>query len=290
MLDRIRVLSDVFAIEVCAYAIMSNHYHLVLYVNEEEIKNCSALEICARWNAFYSLPIIVERWMNNPQSSETNTKLALEFIEEWRSRLMSISWFMRGLNEHIARKSNKEDNCKGRFWEGRFKSQALLDQKALLTCMAYVDLNPIRAKMASTIKTSEFTSAYERICVTPSNVLLESNQAVNELYCFHKPLVKFSEDTDWNEQSGIDYSFKDYLELLDWTGRILRDDKRGAISSEYPLLLSNIGIDISTWTKLALNFGKDFHCAVGSLAELESFARNTGKAWIAGKRRLQNIF
>jgi hypothetical protein len=65
-----------------------------------------------------------------------------ELGEEYRSRLHDLSWLMRTLNEHIARKANAEDGVTRRFWTGHFKSQALLDEKALLAAMAYVDLNP----------------------------------------------------------------------------------------------------------------------------------------------------
>jgi REP element-mobilizing transposase RayT len=162
VLERLTVLASMFAIDVCAYAILANHYHLVLHVDRDRAERWSLQEVVAQWCKLFVAPPVVARWLSG-EADEAERIAAETIIERWRARLYDISWFMRCLNEHIARRANLEDNCKGRFWEGRFQSQALLDEAGLLTAMAYVDLNPVRAGIAETPEESEFTSIYTRI-------------------------------------------------------------------------------------------------------------------------------
>jgi REP element-mobilizing transposase RayT len=281
MVERLQFLTSIFTIDTCAYAIMSNHYHLVLHVNELESSELTDEEVCLRWSRLYSMPTLVSRWQAGTGLSEGELLMVKTVINKWRERLMDISWLMRSINEFIARKANKEDNCAGRFWEGRFKSQALLDEHALITCMAYVDLNPIRAKMASSIERSEYTSAHERIHgnASPKISTAPENKPIKLLYGF---VGDKAQDTS----QGIPFSLIDYLELLDWTSRVLRDDKRGAILGTQPQLLDVLGIDDQTWCELASSFGKNYQGAVGSLEELASYAEHTGKCWIAKKNVL----
>jgi len=134
IVDKIKELSEIYAIDVCAYAIMSNHYHIVLHVNERQVETWSDKEVIKRWYKMFNGNMLINRFKKDELTSKAEYNKVDEIITEWRSRLKDISWFMRCLNESIAREANKEDNCTGRFWEGRFKSQALLDETALLTC------------------------------------------------------------------------------------------------------------------------------------------------------------
>jgi hypothetical protein len=137
-------------------------------------------EVVERWGQLFRLPMLIERWRNGSAGGAENA-VAQEIIALWRSRLHDLSWFMRSLNEHLARLANAEDGCTGRFWEGRFKSQALLDEVGLLTAMAYVDLNPIRAGIAPLPEDSDFTSIQARIRALKETEEVEVSQGEEAL-------------------------------------------------------------------------------------------------------------
>src|SRR5699024_7478347 len=133
------------------------------------------------------------------------------------------------LNEAIARRANNEDGCTGRFWEGRFKSQALLDERAVLACMAYVDLNPVRAGVAKCPETSDHTSVQQRT--------REANATVPgfKRTCPGPALVPFEQLWEGGrEESGNGDNLSHYLKLLDWTGRSVALGKRKRISGCAP--------------------------------------------------------
>ena len=287
IVERMRLLSQVFAIDVCAYAIMSNHYHLVLHVDTATAKSWSDEEVAQRWTALYKAPMLVTRWLKGELKSKAEARKTLELIDEWRDRLTDISWFMRNLNEFVAREANKEEGCKGRFWEGRFKSQALLDEKALLSCMAYVDLNPVRADMAQSVEESEFTSIYERI----HSVACEQDKGKGEIDVLpRKGLAGFlGHERELQPCFGVEFSLLDYLALVEELGRVIRPNKRGYIRLSSHTLLERLDINTEEWLRLSESFGSKFRCAVGSLKELESYALHTKRAWVSGKSLMQVV-
>lgn len=251
IVNRIRLLSSIFTIDICAYAVMSNHYHLTLKLNPEEAKNWSTDEVIQRWLNIYKGPKIVQRYQAGESLTNEENITLKNTVREWRRRLTALDWFMKCLNEPIARAANKEDQCTGHFWQARYKSQSLPTTEAVLSCMAYVDLNPVRAGIADTPETSNYTSIRERIAPKFDLSIAVAEQvsqgALNVFSCKLKPLLPLSTSTTDSALHCIDIELIHYLELLDWTGRSIRKDKRGYIS-EYNLpILKRLSIKQESW-------------------------------------------
>lgn len=190
---------------------------------------------------------------------------------------------MRCLNESVARDANKEDNCKGRFWEGRFKSQALLDEAALLACMMYVDLNPVRAGINDTLEGSDFTSIQDRLFAFAENKKKKkpTNSDEERDKC---PLLVFKngESLATDSLKGLSFSLLDYFELIDWTGRAIRDDKKGAIPSNIAPILQKLGVAEGEWADNVNHFGRRFYSVVGSVSAMRQYSDKVGQWWMQG--------
>ena len=251
IINKIHVLSRFYCIDICAYAIMSNHYHLVVNINQKKALDLSNHQVVERWSMAHKLPLIIQRWLHGQITSQIEHSKCIEIIEVWRKRLWDLSWYMKELNYDIACKANKEDNCTGHFWEGRFKSQALLDEKALAAAMAYVDLNPIRAGIAHKLENSDFTSVKVRI-----DALDKQLATAPRLY----PFVGNESDS---KKDGIPFRLMDYLELVDWTARKIVPDK-ASMDERLPPILDRLGGNVNNWLKICTQLEKFHTTAVGS--------------------------
>ena len=276
-------LPSIFCIDVAAYAVMSNHYHVVLHVNEQKALDLSAREVIERWHKLFNGNLLSQRYLCGDLSIAERDALTL-CIEEWRKRLCSISWFMKILNEKIARQANKEDECTGRFWEGRFKSQALLDEKALAACMAYVDLNPIRAMMAKTPEQSAHTSIQKRIKKA------KQSKNPNHLSQQETSLFPFAGNPKQDMPEGLPFKLSDYLELVDWTGRLLRDDKRGAIPDNLPPILERLGMEPKNWINTTSHFEKQFKHFAGKPNKIKTFLERIDQTTCHGMKHCEAVF
>lgn len=272
--DKLLSLTQAFAIEVCAYAIMSNHTHIVVYVDEQAADRWSVHDTLSRWHQMFKGTYLTQAYMKGRLLTEVEYQTVKETAQIYKSRLCSISWFMRVLNEYIARKANQEDECTGRFWEGRFKSQALLDESALLACMVYVDLNPIRAGIAKSLESSAHTSIKQRI-----KALLKNEQP--------KRLRPFK-DKKANEHT-LDFALTDYLALVEMTSRVLIKEKQ-ALPSTLPALLTRININIENWLTMSQQFSTVFHGAVGNITSLSRYCEYQNKKRRRNLSACQRLF
>ena len=217
------------------------------------------------------------------------------------------SYVLRCLNEWIARRANREDECKGRFWEGRFKCQALLDNAAVLACSAYVDLNPIRAGIAKSLQESEYTSVQDRVCsrqgrgkVKAFRAKMKEEVLTNRQERLYERARQESHRDDWlcpigrnkGERRGFLLGLKseEYLELLDWTGRELKAGKPGAIPAEVVPVLLRVDMNVDQWLETMRHYGSWYYRFVGAVEKLVETAGKLGRKWLRGVRPSKKCF
>jgi REP element-mobilizing transposase RayT len=284
MLERLRLLTEVFAIDLCAYALMSNHYHLVVRIAAARAAAWSDAEVIARWTRLFSGPPVVRN--GKPGAlSPAEEMLVAELAGTWRARLCSLSWFMRELNKPIADRANREDECTGHFWEGRFKCQALLDPGALLTAMVYVDLNPVRAGVAESLETSDFTSIQARLFE-----IARGSVDAQPVAATAPALVPLAGMERGDAPDDLPFDLQAYLELVDRSGRLAHPSKRGTVSAERLPILEVLGIEPNEWLASVTQMQRRFELALGTPQHRQHFAEAHGRRWHRGQRAAQRLY
>jgi REP element-mobilizing transposase RayT len=290
---------------------MVNHVHVILRNRPDVVAGWSDEEVAKRWWQLFPLRKNKDKTPAVPTESELKMWMTPARSKQLRSRLSDISWWMRALAEPIARRSNIEDKCTGRFWEGRYKCQKLADETAILACSAYVDLNPVRAGVADAPEKSPYTSVYERVASEKAEQKEKARAKIrrkrggrNRSASSIEGQVGYVRSDEWltpltldersaaykgampstngkraSDKGFLGMSFELYLKLLDWTGRqIRRDTKKGRIPAELAPIMERIGLSGELWCDVVKRFGKIFKRVAGKPESLAQEAVLRGRS------------
>ena len=292
---RLRELTRYFCVKTVTATVQCNHHHTIVRTDPVAAGLLSAQEVLDRWRAVMPYKLKESEREEGLEGLKYRAELLdPQIIEEYRQRLNSVSWLMRLLKEPLARMANLEDGCKGHFWEGRFKCVRLDDAAALLACMSYVELNPIRAGVADRLENCDYTTIQERMKeykeraraqrlkkykrILGSEVearLLErwaSRKVARAQWLY--PLEKLFEG--WQGRSG-GIELGEYLELVDWSGRCSRREGEGRIPEHLAGILERLEANPEFWGEVVEEYGGLFHVVAAKASRLRELARQAGK-------------
>ncbi|MFN5320318.1 MAG: transposase [Planctomycetota bacterium] len=262
--QRLKVLTESFAISVAEYAVMGNHLHILVRINPEISSDWTEEEVFSRWllaNPQKNLDPCdrakFEAWISKEKKKPDRARVL-------RGRLTDLGWFMKCLKEPIAKLANAEDNCKGPFWDGRYKSIAVVDEEALLTTAVYIALNPFAANLCDAPEKSNFTGLVQRLAhaiekrpsqkpgsegiepLRQSPVANRRTLGLVERENWLCPLNDLSVESEGRPGLLKGFSLMGYLELIDYTSRLRRPEKR-FLDAHVPKIFERLRLCPERW-------------------------------------------
>ncbi|MFL2870678.1 MAG: transposase [Pirellulaceae bacterium] len=291
----LKSLADVFLVDVCAFSILDNHVHLILRNRPDQLEELSDQDVANRLARLYSGerrlielpeiadPDVVKKYLNNRR-----------LIKKKRGDLTDISVFMKVWEEAISRRANKEMKKTGHFWQGRFSSQVLEDDAAILACCAYVDLNPFRAGIVHLPELSEFTSLRIRLQESISRLGENYASPVCEVGMpdvkWLAPIFKDENESSTRSKSALNVSTSEYFQLLDEYSRKPHRGKETGIDPKSKSILERVGICPNMWLVGIKSFGKWFQRVVGKPESIRIHNEDQGRHWSRGITNCKALF
>lgn len=271
--NRLQHLASCFGIDLLCFSILSNHFHLILRSRPDVVESWDDTQVAQRWLQLCPVRKNKQGVAKEPSEAELNAiRKRPERLATIRRRLSDISWWMRLLSQPLAVLANQQENEQGRFWQGRFKAVKLCDEAAILSCAAYVDLNPIRAALAQSIETSAFTSIQRRMQSVSEEKSSDASALRQDRFLapisideLRDSIGAMASSTPYraSDKGFLSMSTIEYIQLLDWTARNVVHGKPGATPANAPSVLSRLGVDRDDWCMLVKDFGKLFYLVAG---------------------------
>jgi len=255
--NRLKELAGIFSVSVAGFSVLDNHLHVLVRIDPATAAAWTDEEVVRRWGRLFpprgagrkALPV-TEDWVKQQLMKP-------EWVQQTRERLQSLSWLMKCLKEPLSRLANREEQARGAFFEGRFKSIAILDDEALIATCAYIDLNPVAAGLAPVPEASAHTSIKARV----EHLVAEGNIQETETAVTGPAQPKRAdiEASHWlcpvedrrchglpREGMIEGLTLGHYLQLVDYTGRLLRQGK-ATISAEVESIFTRLQSSGSVW-------------------------------------------
>jgi len=256
---RLQDLAEIFAVAIGGFSVMDNHLHVLVRLDPDVAEGWTDEEVVRRWGRLF------------PPRDKSRQPLAVskawvvwrlqdaKWVATARQRLQSLSWFMKCLKEPLSRLANRQDQTRGAFFEGRFKSVAILDDESLLATCAYIDLNPVAAGIVKVPESSPHTSIKSRVEHVKAQNRTDDLQAAKRGSVAGSVASAGLEESLWlcpiEDRRRLDspregmlegFSLGNYLLLVDYTGRLFRDGK-AAMSRELAGVLERLGTSAERW-------------------------------------------
>jgi len=254
LLQQLKRLATFTAVGVAGFSLMDNHLHLLLKVDTDSARGWSDREVVRRWLGLHP-PRDGYRQRVEVEDAHIDAVLddpAPERVASLRTKLTSISQFMKELKQEVTQKINRLDNTVGSLWAGRFKSHQVKDEAQLLTTLAYIDLNPFAAGVCDSPETARYTSLAVRLHGSGEAALEANADNVDTDETSSTPPSTPAERRGWwmtlgggrpgatrphrAVLPGTTLTLNRYLRLIDRVARLLRRGKRELSRDAMPIL------------------------------------------------------
>jgi hypothetical protein len=232
---------------------------VLVRLDPEVVQGWTAEDVVRRWGRLFPPRDKARRPLPVSDEWVQGHVLNVAWVARARLRLQSLSWFMKCLKEPLARLANRQEQTRGAFFEGRFKSIAILDEGALLATCAYIDLNPVAAGIADVPETSAHTSIKARVEHVQANGRTEDLKESRGGSVAGSAAAAGLEEGHWlcpiEDRRRLDspregmlegFSLGGYLLLVDYSARLYREGK-ATLSRAVAEILDRLGSSADHW-------------------------------------------